>query len=437
MTPAHPMTPQPWQGFVWIVGGRTVRAAIGLFVGVWVARYLGPADFGLLNSALAVALMLSALSGLGLDSLVRQELVREPQKSGDILGTCVTLRLASGALLYVGLICAALRQSPELRALWLVCGLMLVTHVPMCLDFWYQSRLDLRYSTIGQNIAFAISAALRAGLILIGGPVLWFAGAIVFEGPISGAFLYSGYVRGTPKDRRWGWDWARAQRWLRTCWPLLASNLLAVAFTQLNQVILVVYSNAPVEAGRYAAASRVFELGSFVITAFVTTQVPSITRARDLHHGQGAQVLRRSLAQAAAIAWTIGLGAAVTAPWLTALLFGSEYRGTEASMRLVALALVPLGSGLIRHEWWVGAERTHRLLIAYVAGAAVNLLVAVWLIPRWGAAGAATAMLTGLCTTHLGGSFFWSDAREFGRWQLNALLLRPLWTSLKRSQPEP
>ncbi len=37
----------------WLFVDRFVRMGMGLFVGVWVARYLGPDQFGSLNFALA------------------------------------------------------------------------------------------------------------------------------------------------------------------------------------------------------------------------------------------------------------------------------------------------------------------------------------------------------------------------------------------------
>ena len=37
----------------WLMFDRIVRMGMGLFVGVWVARYLGPIEFGSLNFAVA------------------------------------------------------------------------------------------------------------------------------------------------------------------------------------------------------------------------------------------------------------------------------------------------------------------------------------------------------------------------------------------------
>lgn len=39
----------------WIMGEQIIRLLAGVFVGVWIARHLGPADFGLLSYSQAVA----------------------------------------------------------------------------------------------------------------------------------------------------------------------------------------------------------------------------------------------------------------------------------------------------------------------------------------------------------------------------------------------
>ena len=51
---------------------------VGLFVGVWIARYMGPEQFGIYNYALVFVAMFSALSNLGLDGIVVRNIVRDP-----------------------------------------------------------------------------------------------------------------------------------------------------------------------------------------------------------------------------------------------------------------------------------------------------------------------------------------------------------------------
>ncbi len=54
----------------WLLVDRVLRLALGVVVGIWIARYLGPARFGLLNYAVAFAGAFGALATLGLDAVV-------------------------------------------------------------------------------------------------------------------------------------------------------------------------------------------------------------------------------------------------------------------------------------------------------------------------------------------------------------------------------
>lgn len=54
----------------WLMVDRVVRMGIGLFVGVWVAQYLGPVQFGSLNFALAFIALFGTVTTLGLEGIV-------------------------------------------------------------------------------------------------------------------------------------------------------------------------------------------------------------------------------------------------------------------------------------------------------------------------------------------------------------------------------
>src|SRR5215471_1741362 len=77
----------------WLFADRILRIGIGLILGVWIARYLGPDQFGLFNSAAAFVSLFSIFATLGLDGIVVRELVREPEVKNGILGSAFALKL--------------------------------------------------------------------------------------------------------------------------------------------------------------------------------------------------------------------------------------------------------------------------------------------------------------------------------------------------------
>ncbi|MEE3220542.1 MAG: oligosaccharide flippase family protein, partial [Planctomycetota bacterium] len=82
----------------WLVFGRITRLTIGVAVSVWVARYLRPADFGLLASAIALVSILAVVGRLGMNPIVVRDLVRQPESARELLGTIFAIRVVSAVI---------------------------------------------------------------------------------------------------------------------------------------------------------------------------------------------------------------------------------------------------------------------------------------------------------------------------------------------------
>lgn len=50
---------------------QILRLVAGLFVGIWVARYLGPRQLGVFGYALAFVAIFGSIAKLGLDEVIR------------------------------------------------------------------------------------------------------------------------------------------------------------------------------------------------------------------------------------------------------------------------------------------------------------------------------------------------------------------------------
>src|SRR3990170_7394270 len=80
----------------WLFFDRVFRMGMGLVIGAWVARYLGPSQFGVFSYLLATIGIFTPFATLGLESMVVKELVDSPQRTGSIMSTAFTLRLLAG-----------------------------------------------------------------------------------------------------------------------------------------------------------------------------------------------------------------------------------------------------------------------------------------------------------------------------------------------------
>ncbi|NCC25319.1 MAG: flippase, partial [Deltaproteobacteria bacterium] len=143
----------------WLFFDKILRMGVGLFVGVWVARYLGPDQFGLLNFALAFTGLFGAIAALGLQGIVVRDIVRDPESAPVTLGTAAILQLVGGLVAYllVLVIIAYLRPDDALsRSIVAILGSMLLLKASEIAVFWFESQVQSKYTVWVQNGAFLV-----------------------------------------------------------------------------------------------------------------------------------------------------------------------------------------------------------------------------------------------------------------------------------------
>ena len=84
----------------WLLGERMLRMIVSLFVGIYVARYLGPEKFGLLSYTLSFVWLFSSQASFGLDDLLVRELVQFPERRKAILGTVFWLKIGGTIIMF-------------------------------------------------------------------------------------------------------------------------------------------------------------------------------------------------------------------------------------------------------------------------------------------------------------------------------------------------
>lgn len=80
----------------WLLADRTLRLFVSLLVGVWIARYLGPEEFGLLSFAIAYVGMFATVGTLGLRDIVVRDIVRNEGCVRKTIGTSFVMRVLAG-----------------------------------------------------------------------------------------------------------------------------------------------------------------------------------------------------------------------------------------------------------------------------------------------------------------------------------------------------
>jgi O-antigen/teichoic acid export membrane protein len=413
----------------WLFADRLLRMGVGLFVGVWIARYLGPSQYGILNYASSFVALFSAIALLGLEAIIVRDIVRYPERESEILGTTFFLRFFAGLLSYLVAVGAIFVMRPDDRVSHLLVGVMgwvLVFGSFDTIDLWFQSKVRSKYVVYAKNAGFLLAAALRIAFIVTKAPIVYFAVANVAEIGFGAIGLLIVYKRSGQSISHWKKSMDLARQLFTESWPLLLSGIVFMVYLRIDQVLLGQLADAH-EVGVYAAAVRVAEIWFFIPAAIVSSVFPNIVRTKDNDENEFYGRLQKLYNLLAFIGYAIAIPGSLVAGLVIKLLFGAPYAAAAPMLILLlwsdvfAILAVARNSYLLAMNWsWV-------LSLMVLAGAVSNVLLNLVLIPRYGGIGAALASLVSYWIAAHGACYFYAPLRRTASMLTRALLYPRFW----------
>lgn len=206
---------------LWLMAEKVIRLAVGFSVGVYVARSLGPTQYGLLNYAISYVAIFSVISTLGLDQIVLRELVRHPEQSDRLLGTTFGLRLA-GTGIMLTLLAFSLFFHPAGGGLIAIIGAGYCCSAFQVIEFYFQSKVRSKYIALSQIIALLVVSGCKIWAAGQGAALYWFAGIEAFYMVLM-FLIYLVFFQSREGDcRNWRFDSRIARAILTDSWPYLA-----------------------------------------------------------------------------------------------------------------------------------------------------------------------------------------------------------------------
>ena len=170
----HPNLQRVISNTGWLFADRILRLGVGFFVSIWIARYLGPSQYGIYNYALAFVGLFSAIAALGLDNVVIRNIVHNPSSKSEILGTSFILKLMGAAVDFsITVSINLLRpEDPLMRWVVIVIAFSTVFQAFDTIDFWFQSQVQAKYTVYAKSCAFVPTAIVKVVLLEINAPLL-------------------------------------------------------------------------------------------------------------------------------------------------------------------------------------------------------------------------------------------------------------------------
>lgn len=412
----------------WLLLSKINRVVFGLLIGTWVARHLGPQNFGILEYAIAFSSFFLPLSTAQISPIITKQLVRNSEHSNQILGTAFAVQILGGITAFataVTVITFIDFENKYTRLLILLISLKFIVNSFQPIENWFEASVNSKFVVFASNIAFFFVTLARISLIYNHASLFWFALIVGGEGLIYSCgliYFYNHDCHGSIFD--WHTSFHRIKELFRESLPLCLSATAIMVYSSVDQVMLGNLFESEV-VGIYASALRLSTPWSFLPTIIASSLYPKIIAAKNLPKTLYFQTIQKVYDVHGILAYMIIVGLIPIAGWLIQVFYGSQYLAATPIFIIHIWINLFVFLGIAQSRWIVSEELQIYNLYAKISGLILNIIFNLMLIPVYQGWGAAVATLISTAFSNYI-FFFLPKPTRISAWLFTKSLLFPL-----------
>jgi O-antigen/teichoic acid export membrane protein len=379
-------------GIVRLVIGRALSVVLNFLGWAFMARALGPDDFGIVQFGISIMFYVSFVTDLGLTTLGTRD-VAASSRPGPLVRSIMGLRivLAMVATVIAVVVSVAAPVPPQIAEDVRLVGLILSSTIAAgAINGLWLLRAQGRASAIAlQDVASAF--VLVVGAILLVRPTDSVAlAAATFAAAQWLAALLSLRSVGGWLTLRPSLDDAGAI--LRRALPLGVAALAVNVYYTADSVLLGILRDST-EVGLYGAAYRLVTPWLMLASVAGLLAMPTLARLVEQRSPDVERTLLGLSRGLLALGIPVAAATTITAPQVLQIVFGPAYADASAPLALLIWSSVTVYANAPFGFLLLARHQDRRYMWIAIVGAVVNLGMNAVLIPTIGMVGAATATL--------------------------------------------
>lgn len=379
----------------WMFLGQMFYLLLSFFIGAWIARYLGPENYGVISYVVAFVGLFSFVSSLGVDGVIKRELINTPERHNELMGTGFRLKLLGSSIAFFLVVIASFffsRGSSLIQALIILFGLSFFLQVPFIISNFFYAQVKAKRAIQAQLSAAIISSLLKIALIFAGGGVIWLVLIYILDAIWQALFLIYFYHRENFHISSWRFNKLLASSIWRDSWPLMLSAAAGYIYLRIDQVMVgqIMGEHA---VGIYAAGVKLTEVFYFIPGVICGSLFTAIINAKKTNSKTYFGRLKNLYLLLFGLALLVAVPISLLAKPIISLVFGASYLASAAVLQLYIWSSLGLFVGTGVSHQLVAENRTKTIFWLNFGTMILNIGLNILLIPKIGLTGAALSTL--------------------------------------------
>lgn len=383
-----------FQNTGWMFLGKIASMAISFIATSYIARNLGPTNYGELSYAVSFVGLFSFLATLGIDNILYIDLVKYPEKKKEYLGTAIILRLLAAILTIIISFIFAFFLSPKDVSLFIIfiISLTFIFNSFQLLNYEFQAETKSKYPALISLSVVLILNILKVLIIFLNKGVIYLAAIILLESIL----LMIGfiYLRLKIYGNFQGFIFKKeiAKQMLNDSLPLIFASAFFAIYARIDQVMIKNMLNSE-SVGLYDAAVKLSEIWYFIPNIIITSIFPAIVNIKKVSEELYYKRLKKVFFIVTAISFLTAFFTFLFSKNIILIVFGSGFIGAVTVVNIYVWSNIGAILNFISQQILIIENQGQKISLIVFGGMITNILLNLLLIPKYGISGAAFATL--------------------------------------------
>lgn len=388
------------QNLIWAVIGKITTLLGSLLVGIFVARYLGPEQYGLMNYVFSYIMLFQVFATFGLDNIEIREEAKSPENKNKIIGTAFYLKIILALLTIVAIIVITQLSEADVftRSMIYVYSLSIIMNTFGVIRNHFTSLVWNEYVVKTEILRTFVGAGIKIVLLLIHAPLWGFICATLFDTILLAGGYITSYQKKIGRISLWEFDTSTAIYLIKQSFPLLLSGAAIIIYQKIDQVMLGNMLDKQ-SVGFYSVAGKFTELCIFIPTILAQTITPILVKLYDNNandYTKKAQSFMNLTIWGTIILCVI---VCIFAAPLIKYTFGHQYIPSIPLLQIMIFKVIGYAFAQATGSLIVIEKKQQFVVVRNIIGCVIAIGLNFVLIPLWGIKGAAiTSVITAFCT---------------------------------------
>lgn len=378
-----------FRNLYWAVIGKVVTLLGSLLVGIMVARYLGPEQYGLMNYVISYVALFQVLASFGLDNIEIREESKASDKRDVIIGTAFTLKCIFALVAMAVVMITALLFEADSFTKAMICMYsfsMLLNSFGVIRNH-FTSLVWNEYVVKTEISRTIIGALIKVILLLLHAPLVWFIVATLFDVLLLASGYCVAYTKKIDKISLWRFDKEWAIYLIKQSFPLLLSGAAVIIYQRIDQIMIGnMIDKASV--GQFSVASKFVEILIFIPTIMAQTITPVLVRIREKSEEEYEQKAQLFMNVTVWMCLLMAVLVSLLSYWLVRYTFGNDYLLAVPVLQIMAFKVVGMALSNTSGQMIVIEHIQKFAVIRNIVGCVFCVGLNLLLIPYCGIEGA-------------------------------------------------